>query len=196
MEERRGEWAGYYPYVLIAMVIAVAFGAGLSTYVRETTGSWLAFLIMPVVAEVLVAILLLNRRRFDVRPIYDPASDAARDGTYRCLWCGTPGTGEYCSPACEEHYRRADGRADRFAFLFLVAMVPITIMAAVGYRSNVLLGGALLLIGYGALFIALPEVVAGTAAGSGMKVSMWTSRIAGLIFLTIGCVMLLFANQS
>lgn len=192
-EERRGEWNRYYPYVMLILIILVGGSAALSTYVRETTGSWVSYLISPVAAEILVVFIIVNRRKFDGRPLYDPSSDSDKNGENRCLWCDTLCTGECCSHGCERLYRRFEYRLDRYARIFIVLLVPITILAAAGYFGNILLGAGLLVLGYSALLITLPEVIAGTAIRSPIKAAMGVSRMMGFILLAFSCLILIYA---
>ena len=193
MEETRGEWTRYYPYVLITLVILVGGSAALASYVREMTGSWAAFLISPIAAEIFVVFLIVNRKRFDGRPLYD-GSDG--EGTNRCLWCDSSCSGWCCSPECERLYGRFEDRLDRYAPVFIALLVPVTLLAAAGYYGGVLLGAGLLTLGYGVLLITLPEVVAGTAMRSNAKAAMMVCRILGLMFLIFSCAVLTYACLS
>ena len=194
--ERRGKWSKYYSILYVGFVIALVIGNMVAAYVRENTGSWATYLILPLVMTMFIAFLLINRKKFD-----NPATKKAPayptnggDGTGKCAWCSKPCAQDYCSKECEGAYERYEQRLDKLTYPFILCLlVMLALLVAPFSAGFTQLGVGLMVAGYGALLVIFPTTIPGTVNDAGVKNSLRISRIFGLIMMIIGGAVIMYA---
>ncbi len=195
-DERRGEWSKYYRYLYVGLVIALVIGNMVAAYVRENTGPWVTYLILPLVTTVFIAFLLINRKRFDNRATKKASSYPINEGdrSNKCAWCSKPCAQDYCSKDCKEAYERYECRLDRLTYPFILCLLVMLVLLAFPFSAGLTqLGIGLMIAGYGALLLIFPTTIPGTVNDTGVKNSLRISRIFGFIMMIIGYAVIIYA---
>lgn len=195
MNWRRGEWSKYKYYPIAGLIFGVSIGGGLRAHILEESGSWMADLIIPLIAVIFLFFITLNFRKFDGRVEGNaPINSNPEEIAIKCAWCNNRCSGDYCSRECEREFTRYKRREGNFAKSFIsYCILPLALFLAPVLAGNVHLGAGLLIVGYGAAFILRPVAVPYTIDRVGARHSLRMCDIAGWILLVCGSAIVIYA---